>query len=74
MIDAVAKLAKLPLMKSYSPEELNKIDHFLRTREVSLAGLEWILEKEDYCLHYRMRDHAFLSGYYGHELAFIASN
>jgi hypothetical protein len=73
-MDAIAKLAELPLMKSYSPEELNKIDLFLRTGEVSLSlGFEWILEKDDYRPRHHMRDHAFLSGS-GHELTLITSN
>jgi hypothetical protein len=70
MDSSFAKLAELPLLKSYSPEELDKIELFLRAGTVS-PGLEWISEKEGYCHRHRMRDYAFLRGY-SQELACIA--
>jgi hypothetical protein len=44
---SLAHLAQLPLMKTYSTEELHKIQMFLRDGTIT-EGLEWILEKKDY--------------------------
>jgi hypothetical protein len=59
---SLAHLAQLPLMKSYSTEELHKIQMFLRDGIIS-EGLEWISEKKDYGLRHRMKLHALTHGY-----------
>jgi hypothetical protein len=60
---SLAHLAQLPLMKTYSTEELHKIQMFLRDGTIS-EGLEWILEKKDYLCH-QMKVHALTCGYSG---------
>jgi hypothetical protein len=59
-------------MKSYSTEELHKIQMFLRDGIIS-EGLEWISEKKDYGLRRRMKVHALTHGY-GQALAHFADN
>jgi hypothetical protein len=65
-------LAQLPLMKSYSTEELHKIQMFLKAGFIS-EGLEWISEKKDYELRHRMKRHALTHGY-GQALERVACN
>jgi hypothetical protein len=69
---SLAHLAQLPLMKSYSTEELHKIQMFLRDGIIS-EGLEWISEKKDYSLRHRMKLHASTHGY-GQALEHVACN
>ena len=65
---SLAHLAQLPLMKTYSTEELHKIQMFLRDGTIS-EGLEW-MEKKDYGLRRRMKVHALMHGY-GQALAHL---
>ncbi len=59
---SLAYLAQLPLMKTYSTEELDKIQKFLLDGKMS-EGLEWILEKKDYSLRRRKKVRALTCGY-----------
>jgi hypothetical protein len=59
-------------MKTYSTEELHKIQMFLRAGTIS-EGLEWILDKKDYGLCRQMKVHALTRGY-GQALAHVACN
>ena len=69
---SLTQLAQLPLMKTYSTEELHKIQTFLLLLDGTMSeGLEWILENKDYGLRHRMKIHA-VTREYGQALEHLA--